>query len=93
MTGGNFLVRATAVIRNSEGVHARLAAIFVQTASKYKSEITIEANGKRVDAKSIPTIVSMGLTYGTEITIVAVGSDSFNAIASLKRLVDEKFGE
>ena len=91
--GFKFNVRATTVIRNREGVHARTAAIFVQMAEKFKSRIVIAARDKIVDAKSILMLVNMGLTCGTEITIMADGSDAFDAVASLKRLIDEKFGE
>ena len=84
---------ATTTIQNRTGIHARPASVFVQTASKFRSEIWLSAKGKRVDAKSILMIMSMGLTKGTEVTITANGSDSRDAVKSLVNLIDDKFGE
>ncbi len=67
--------------------------MFVQKASSFKSKVQIKAKGKTVDAKSILMIMSMGLTKGTEITLVADGPDEKEAVAALKKLVDDKFGE
>ena len=80
-------------IENKTGIHARPASIFVQTATKFKSKVQIQAKGKTVDAKSILMIMSMGLVKGTEITIVADGPDEADAVKALKDLVDSKFGE
>ena len=84
---------ATTTIKNIAGVHARPASIFVQRASYFRSKIYLKAKGKTVDAKSILMTMSMGLVYGTEITIIAEGSDAFEAVATLIMLVDSKFGE
>ena len=84
---------ATTTIQNATGIHARPASTFVQTASKFKSKVQIKAKGKTVDAKSILMIMSMGLSKGTEITLVADGPDEADAVAQLKALVDSKFGE
>ena len=84
---------ATTTIKNIAGVHARPASIFVQRASSFRSKIYLKAKGKTVDAKSILMTMSMGLVYGTEITIIAEGSDAFEAVATLIMLVDSKFGE
>jgi phosphocarrier protein len=87
------MTEATTTIENKTGIHARPASVFVQTASKFKSKVQIKAKGKTVDAKSILMIMSMGLTKGTEITLVADGPDEADAVATLKKLVDDKFGE
>ena len=84
---------ATTTIENKTGIHARPASVFVQKASSFKSKVQIKAKGKTVDAKSILMIMSMGLTKGTEITLVADGPDEAEAVAQLKALVDSKFGE
>ena len=73
--------------------HARPASVFVQTATKFKSKIQIEAKGKKVDAKSILMLMSMGLVKGTELTIVAEGEDEAAAVKELADLVNSKFGE
>jgi phosphocarrier protein len=80
-------------IKNKTGIHARPASVFVQTASKFKSKVQIAAKGKKVDAKSILMIMSMGLSNGTEITISADGPDEADAVKTLVDLVDSKFGE
>lgn len=87
------MTEATTTIENKTGIHARPASVFVQTASKFKSKVQIKAKGKTVDAKSILMIMSMGLTKGTEITLSADGPDEAEAVAALKKLVDDKFGE
>ena len=89
----NHDARTVTTIENRTGIHARPASLFVQTASKFRSNIQISAKGKTVDAKSILMIMSMGLTRGTEITITADGPDAFDAVYTLRKLVDDKFGE
>jgi phosphocarrier protein len=87
------MTQATLTIENKTGIHARPASIFVQTASKFKSKVQIQAKGKTVDAKSILMIMSMGLVKGTEITIIADGPDEADAVKALQDLVASKFGE
>ena len=72
-------------IRNRGGIHARPASMFVQKASSFRSRIQIRAKGKTVDAKSILMIMSMGLTYGDQVTIVAEGYDARRACQRIKR--------
>lgn len=84
---------AKLTIENKTGIHARPASVFVQTASKFKSKITLEAKGKSADAKSILMLMSMGLSQGTEIVLKAEGEDEADAVAALKELVESKFGE
>ena len=81
------------VIKNKGGIHARPASIFVQTACKFKSKIQIKAKGKTIGAKSILMIMSLGLVKGTQISIIADGSDSVQAVTELKALIDNKFYE
>jgi phosphocarrier protein len=87
------MTEATTSIENKTGIHARPASVFVQTASKFKSKVQLKAKGKTVDAKSILMIMSMGLVKGTEVTICADGPDEADAVAALKKLIDDKFGE
>ncbi len=84
---------AKATIENKTGIHARPASLFVQTASKFKSKVKIAAKGKEVDAKSILMIMSMGLVKGTDVVLKADGDDAEEAVATLKKLIDDKFGE
>lgn len=76
---------------NEEGLHARPAAIFVRIASKYSSDIWLEAHGTKVDGKSIIGIMSLGAFHGEEITISAKGTDAKEAILALKELIDNEF--
>lgn len=87
------MTEKTTTIQNKTGIHARPASLFVQTASKFKSKVNIAAKGKKVDAKSILMIMSMGLVKGTEITISADGPDEADAVKTLVDLVDAKFNE
>ena len=87
------MTEVTATIENKTGIHARPASQFVQKASSFKSKVQIKAKGKTVDAKSILMIMSMGLVKGTEVTIVADGPDEADAVAALKQMIDDKFGE
>ena len=87
------MTQETVTIENKTGIHARPASVFVQTATKFKSKIQIEAKGKKVDAKSILMLMSMGLVKGTELTIIAEGEDEAAAVKELADLVNSKFGE
>lgn len=78
-------------LMNNEGLHARPAAIFVRIASKYSSDIWLEAHGTKVDGKSIIGIMSLGAFHGEEITISAKGTDAKEAIIALKDLIDNEF--
>jgi len=87
------MTQETVTIENKTGIHARPASVFVQTATKFKSKIQLEAKGKKVDAKSILMLMSMGLVKGTELTIIAEGEDEAAAVAELAGLIKSKFGE
>ena len=78
---------------NETGLHARPAGMFVKGASGFKSNIEIEANGRKVNAKSIMGVMSLGLSKGTEFTLIANGEDEEQAIATLAEMVESGFGE
>ncbi|KYZ75595.1 hypothetical protein AXX12_12900 [Anaerosporomusa subterranea] len=75
------------VLTNGSGLHARPAAQFVKKAAGFKSSVTVEANGKKADAKSILQLLSLGAKDGTEIVIAADGSDEVECISSLRELL------
>ncbi len=81
----------TVKLTNDEGLHARPAAIFVKTASKFNSDIQIVYNGIAVNGKSIIGIMSLGAFSGEEITIQAEGTDMNVALKTLGQLVENKF--
>jgi phosphotransferase system HPr (HPr) family protein len=83
-------------VNHPVGLHARPAARFVQTSSAYKSKITVANTTKGsapVDAKSILMVLTLGVHQGYEIEIQADGEDENEAIAALKALVEDNFGE
>lgn len=83
----------TTIIENTAGVHAMPATLLVKTADKFQAQVSISAKGKTVNAKNILVIMSMGLTKGTEVTIIADGLDAKLAVDTLIELIDNKFGE
>ena len=80
-------------IENGVGLHARPATFFVQKANSYKSSIWVEKEDCRVNAKSLLGVLSLGITKGTTITLIADGADESDAVAGLAELIDGAFGE
>lgn len=80
-------------ISNSVGLHARPATFFIQKANTYKSSIWVEKEDRRVNAKSLLGVLSLGIVKGMTITIVADGPDENQAIEGLCALVDAGFAE
>ena len=83
----------TIIIQNITGLHARPAATFVQTASKFKSNITIETESKKGNAKSMLSLLSIGASKGTSVKISAEGEAEEQAVKALVALIQSKFGE
>jgi phosphocarrier protein len=81
------------VIRNRLGLHARAAAKFVQTATRFASHIRVSRDGKTMDGKSIMGILLLAASAGTTVVITADGSDEADAVDALCRLVEGGFGE
>ncbi len=81
------------VIRNRLGLHARAAAKFVHTATRYTSQIRISRDGKTMDGKSIMGILLLAASAGSTVTITADGVDQADAIEALCRLIESGFGE
>jgi len=81
------------LVQNKTGLHARPAAAFVQAAAKFKSSITIEKDGKRANAKSMLSLLSIGASMGSTVTIMAEGEDESQAVTALAELIRSKFGE
>ena len=77
-------------IKNADGLHMRPAMQFVDTASQFKSEITVSNEETSVDGKSIMQMSMLAATCGTKLKIKAEGSDSHQAIESLQELVEVK---
>jgi phosphocarrier protein HPr len=81
-------------IMNKVGLHARPAALFVQTAARFKdTKVEVLKDGVPKDAKSILNVLALGVTQGTTIVVRAEGPHADDAIAALSDLVDRDFGE
>jgi phosphocarrier protein HPr len=81
------------VIVNKSGLHARPASEFVKKAASFQSNITIQFNGKKINAKSIIAVLAGGLMAGSQIELSADGVDEAQAIIDLSALINSKFGE
>ena len=87
MTSGDVL------IQDEVGLHARPAILFVKTANRFASRITVRAGDKQADAKSIVKVIGLGARKGVTITITAEGDDEAEAVAALISLVASDFAE
>ncbi len=81
------------IVQNQVGLHARPATFFIQKANEYKSSIWVEKDERRVNAKSLLGVLSLGIVGGTQIRIVADGADDQQAIDGLVKLVESGFKE
>lgn len=87
------MISKAVVINNQVGLHARPATFFIQKANEFKSSIWIEKEDRRVNAKSLLGVFSLGIVKGTEVNIVADGVDENEAIITLSELIDSDFSE
>ena len=87
------MVTQEVTINNEVGLHARPATFFIQKANEFKSGIWMEKDERRVNAKSLLGVLSLGITKGTTITLLADGVDEKEAVAALSELVSGNFGE
>ena len=87
------MVSRNVTIKNIVGLHARPATFFIQKANSFKSSIWVEKEDCRVNAKSLLGVLSLGIVEGTEITLIADGSDEAGAIEALVALVESGFVE
>lgn len=80
-------------IQNTYGLHARPATFFIQKANTYKSSISVIKDDKRVNAKSLLGVLSLGVVKGMTVTLSADGPDEDEALDGLAELVNSSFGE
>ncbi len=80
-------------VKNQVGLHARPATFFIQKANEFKSSIWVEKEDRRVNAKSLLGVLSLGIMGGTTIRILAGGSDEETAVDELVKLVESGFAE
>lgn len=86
-------VKKGVLVQNQVGLHARPATFFIQKANEFKSSIWVEKDERRVNAKSLLGVLSLGIVGGTSIDIIADGSDEQEAVDSLVALVESGFAE
>ena len=80
-------------VKNQVGLHARPATFFIQKANEFKSSIWVEKEERRVNAKSLLGVLSLGIVGGTNIRIIADGADEQEAVECLVSLVESGFAE
>ena len=80
-------------ITNQVGLYARPATFFIQKANEFKSTMTVEKEDRKVNAKSLLGVLSLGITKGTHITVTAEGPDEEEAVNALCALISSNFGE
>jgi phosphocarrier protein HPr len=81
------------LIRNKVGLHARPASLFVQKAKKFKCSLRLSYDGREADAKSILSVLVMGINEGALVTLRADGEDETLAMQEMSELVESNFGE
>ena len=81
------------MVQNQVGLHARPATFFIQKANEFKSSIWVEKEERRVNAKSLLGVLSLGIVKGTEITLIANGPDEEEAVEALAALLASDFGK
>ena len=86
-------VKKDVLVQNQVGLHARPATFFIQKANEFKSSIWVEKDERRVNAKSLLGVLSLGIVGGTSIDFIADGSDEQEAVDSLVALVESGFAE
>jgi phosphocarrier protein len=80
-------------VQNQVGLHARPATFFIQKANEYKSSIWVERDERRVNAKSLLGVLSLGIVGGTTIKVIADGTDEIQAVEGLVKLVESGFSD
>jgi len=87
------MISRNVTIKNNVGLHARPATFFIQKANSFQSSLWIEKEDRRVNAKSLLGVLSLGITKGMTVTLIADGSDETAALDGLCELIDTGFGE
>ena len=82
-----------ATVNNQVGLHARPATFFIQKANEFKRSIWVEKDERRVNAKSLLGVLSLGIVKGTAINLIADGADEKEAVEALVELISGNFGD
>src|ERR1017187_1102912 len=92
LTDTDFFTRELTVV-NKLGIHARPAAMFVKTASRFACDIFVEKDGEKVNGKSIMGLMMLAAGPGSKLTVHAQGQDASQALSALELLIKDKFNE
>jgi phosphocarrier protein len=87
------MISRSVTVKNTVGLHARPATFFIQKANSYKSSIWVERDERRVNAKSLLGVLSLGIVKDTTFTLIADGPDEEMALEGLIALIDAGFSE
>jgi phosphocarrier protein len=87
------MVEKEVTIKNRAGIHARPAALIVQTANKFDSQISFEKEDDRINGKSIMGIITLGAGYKTTLKVIAEGEDEVEAVEAIVALFENRFEE
>ncbi len=87
------MIKRDVTITNNIGLHARPATFFIQKANSYKSLVWIEKDDRKINAKSLLGVLSLGIAQGMTVTLIADGQDEEKAIDGLVNLIDTGFAE
>jgi phosphocarrier protein HPr len=80
-------------IKNKLGVHARAAALVVQTVNRFSAQVSISKDGQTADGRSIMGVLTLAATQGSTIEVEAVGHDAEQAVKAIEKLIDRRFNE
>ena len=81
------MVTKEVIVKNSTGLHARPATLLVKKASSFKSEISLEYNGKNANVKSLIGVLSLGVTKDAKVSVTATGDDEAYAVEEIVKLI------
>ncbi len=87
------MISKDVTVKNQVGLHARPATFFIQKANEYKASVWVEKNERKVNAKSLLGVLSLGITKGTEIKLIADGTDEEAAVDGLIELITSDFSD
>ena len=80
-------------IKNRLGLHARAAALLVQTVNKFAAQVSVSKDGQTADGRSIMSVLTLAATQGSKIHIEASGEDAEQVVKAIEKLVDARFNE
>ena len=87
------LVKRTVTIKNSSGLHARPAMLLAELANRFEADVTLSLGRRKVDAKSIMEVLTLGAGRGSKLTIAAQGEDAPQALKAVAKLIVQEFSE